>query len=142
MLVAGPAWGIAYGTLRAYGGGHHLASDHGHVYHSTSNGDRMAVGYHTDDTYANSHAAVTKVYWYFNGSHCYPNGPGTVGCGSGWYGDGRSEGKRTYSYYHGHLYNQLKATANSARAAIEVCEDQGTLHPDDCSPRAIRGFQY
>jgi hypothetical protein len=141
--VAGPAWGIAYGTLTAYDDqGRRVATDYGSVYKSTSNGDRLAVNYHTDDRLDNRHASVTKVYWSFNGSYCYPSGQGAVGCGSGWYGAGSAEGPRTNTARSGHLFKQLSSTADSARASVEVCEDQGTFNPDECSPRAIRGISY
>ena len=143
-MAAGPAQAISWGTIYAYDDSNRLvASGYGTVFKSTFSGDQLAVRPTYTDRRDNSHAAYTQAKWYFNGTYCYSSGEGSVGCGSGWYSAGKSESSRTTGTKTVNLYKPLKGTADSARAGIQVCEDQGTLNPDECTyGETFRGISY
>lgn len=145
MVLSGQAasaigWGTVY-LKDDYG--NNLGSGYGSAYKAIVNGgDALKVTSQQRDLHANGNGIYTKAQWYFNGTFCYPSGEGTVGCSSGWYGDGSTSSATTGTYTSVWLAKALKGTADSARAGIMVCEKQPWYNPDDCTWQNYRGISY
>jgi hypothetical protein len=145
MVLSGQAaqaigWGTVY-LQDQYG--NNLGSGYGSAYKATVNGgDAIKVTSQQRDLRANGNGIYTKANWYFNGSFCYASGEGTVGCSSGWYGDGSTSSATTGTYTSVWVAKALKGTADSARAGIMICEKQAWYDPDDCTWQTYRGISY
>ncbi|MFC4629400.1 hypothetical protein ACFO6V_14240 [Promicromonospora alba] len=130
-----------WGTINAYDSNNvRLGSAYGTAYFDDNSGDKWFFKSHYTDRRDNGNGVYTNTAWYFNGSFCYPAGEGSVGCSSGWYGDGSTNTAVTSATKTGYSGKLLKGTAESIRGGIKIC--QSDSFADTCSGQTFRGMSY
>lgn len=101
----------------------------------------------TRQTY--NRGGYTKHSWYWNGSYCYvssfSSSGASVGCGSGWHGDGSTNSgsnNSTTTWKYWETWKRLDPEGESGRGKMQTCFNV-VWAPDTCSGAYfLRGSKY
>ncbi len=130
----GAGYGSFQGVREDQGRGSRIqnASSHRHLRNDLGGGDA---------------GTYVKNTWYANKTDCYvtsfSNSGGSIGCSTGWWGDGYNDtgSTKSSSWHYWETWKQLDARGSSMRDKIQVCENI-SLWPDFCSSYYLRGADY
>ena len=100
------------------------------------------TGYKSD-----SRGAYEHVDWYYNGNKCYVTSfsdtGGSIGCSSGWWGNGSTDTDRTHStsYVSWAVWNKVNASGDSGRGLFKAALDIANAS-DKYTAGILRGSCY
>jgi hypothetical protein len=134
--LAAPAMAVSWGTITAYNdSGAEVARAYGSFYNEGAQYAKMEAEY--KDSRAGGNAVFVEVdyyFWYQACSQCQAQ--------YNYAGSSQTDRTSTGTWVFETRHHSLDSRSNSARGAIQVCEDQA-WSPDDCSvPRALPTFSY